>query len=116
MTSTAAEEVIRYLSENAKSGVTVREAQAYFNISAKSARELLIKYGKEHVYKGSGMSYILDRAKQPQLVQQDEEKRLDIIRAQILEWLEEGNVDIEAWACDPQKRAPHHFVRNSDDT
>ena len=116
MASTTTDEIIAYMTEHEKSGVTVRDAQSHFNISAKSARELLEKFGKSHVYKGSGMSYVLDRSKQPKLVQEDQEKRWNFVRSQIIEWLEDGNIDIEAWATDPQKRPPHYFVRESDDT
>lgn len=115
MASTTTDEIIAYMAEHEKSGVTVKDAQSHFNISAKSARELLEKFGKTHVYKGSGMSYTLDRTKQPKLVQEDREKHLNVIRKQVLEWLEDGNIDIEAWAADPHGSPPEHFMRDSDD-
>ena len=107
---------IEYMTNHGKSGVTVRDVQEHFKISAKSAKEMLSQFGKQHVYKGSGMSYTLDKGKIPKLAKEDAEKKLakdlETTRKYILEWLEEGNVDIEAWACDPQKRPPQHFIRD----
>lgn len=120
MTETMCDAIVSYFNANEKSGVTVRDVQSHLNISAKSARELLEKYGKQHTYKGSGMSYVLDRTKQPKLVQIDLEKQkakdLQITRKYILEWLEEGNVDIEAWALDETGRPPHDFIREDYDS
>ena len=33
------------------------------------------------------------------------------IRRQILEWMYEGNIDVEAWAADPLKRPPSFFFK-----
>lgn len=108
------DDMILYLIANEKSGVTVREAQDHFKISAKTAKDLLQKFGKPHVYKGSGMSYILNDAKfkneQIDAITKNRDK-YESIRKQILDWLHQGNVDIEAWANDPLKRPPSFFVK-----
>lgn len=107
-------DIIQFLIANSKQGVTVREAQSQFSISAKSARELLQKFGVQHIYRGSGISYVLNTEKY-------KSEKIDVItrnigkyeeiRKQILDWLHEGNVDIEAWANDPLKRPPSFHVR-----
>ena len=107
-------DIIHLLIENEEQGVTVRQAQSALQISAKSALNLLQQFGKPHVYKGTGISYILkDReansVKVKSLISMND--RLEPIREQILDWLHQGNVDIEAWANDPLKRPPSYFVR-----
>ena len=112
------DEFCEYIATKA-SGLTIREIQDYFKISAKTAKDYVSRFCKPHVYKGSGMAYILDLSTQSSVsiakAEQAKIKDLETTRKYILEWLEEGNVDIEAWASDPLKRPPQFFIRGEDD-
>lgn len=107
-------DIVQLLLLNSEEGVTVREAQNELNISAKSALNLLQHFGRPHKYKGSGISYILKETKEvkKQIDVFNNCKPFEVIRQQILSWMLEGNVDIEAWALDPLKRPPSYFVKD----
>lgn len=108
------EDIVQLMLAYGDEGVTVREAQNELGISAKNARELLQQFGKPHVYKGTGISYVVknDEKTRAQInIFNCSKNHLEPIRTQILEWLHEGNVDIIAWANDSLKRPPSYFVK-----
>ena len=114
MSESQENDIVRYLIACEPTGATVREVQEQFKISARTARELCQRFGKPHVYKGSGISYILNREKFENhhiVAMTKNQAKYEEIRRQILEWMYEGNIDVEAWAADPLKRPPSFFFK-----
>ena len=107
-------DIIQLMLLNSENGVTVREAQQALNISAKTAHNLLTHFGKPHIYKGSGISYILKDTQKIKLQVDslDSKDEFNNVRELLISWILDGNIDIEAWALDSQKRPPSYFVRN----
>lgn len=114
MSESQENDIVRYLIACEPTGATVREVQEHFKISARTARELCQKFGKPHVYKGSGISYVLNRVKFEDhhiVAMTKNQAKYEEIRQQILAWMYEGNIDVEAWAADPLKRPPSFFFK-----
>lgn len=114
MSESQENDIVRYLIACEPTGATVREVQEHFKISARTARELCQKFGKPHVYKGSGISYVLNRERFENhhiVAMTKNQAKYEEIRQQILAWMYEGNIDVEAWASDPLKRPPSFFIK-----
>lgn len=114
MSESQENDIVRFLIASEPTGATVREVQEHFKISARTARELCQKFGKPHVYKGSGISYVLNRERFENhhiVAMTKNQAKYEEIRQQILAWIYEGNIDVEAWAADPLKRPPSFFFK-----